>query len=151
MSDGSDDDQQAVVLSQTGKKLIMKPVRLMKVFHRRRMPKLFLKVVVPDTIPAVTSSTPSPTDTEPSLTTPAVVENEPADNATGNAPAEARGPDTVSQAAGNVETEDAPVASTPVVALPAGLTPAVLRQLLAAAEQLQNTQGAKNLTPQKRK
>ena len=72
------------------------------------MPKLFLRVVVPETVPAVTPSTPAPTDTEPTLTSPAVVENEPADTATGNAPAEASGPDTVNQA-GNVETEDAPV------------------------------------------
>ena len=108
-------------------------------------------MTAPGTVPAVTPSTSVPTNTGPTLTSPAVVEIEPADTATENAPAEASRPDTVDQSGQNIEAEDASVADTPKFALPAGLTPAVLRQLLAAAEQLQKTQGTGNLTPQKRK
>ena len=107
-------------------------------------------MIAPEEVPAVTPNTSAPTGTEPTSTNSTVVGNESAVIGTENAPAEASGPDAVDQSAGNVETEDAPVASTPVFALPAELTPAILR-LVTAAAQLQKTQGTENLTPQKRK
>ena len=151
VSQGSDNDQELVLPLQTGKEADNEAGQIDEDISRNKNAPVVSDVVVPEAVPAVAPRTSAPVDSEPTLTSPAVVENEPADASTGNAPAEASGPDTVDQSAGNVETEDAPVTSIPVFALLAGLTPDVLRQLLAAAEQMQRTQGTENWTPQKRK
>ena len=73
-------------------------------------------MLAPKEVPAATPNTSAPTDTEPTSTNLAAVGNEPADIATENAPAESSGPDAVEQSDGSVETEDTPVANTPVFA-----------------------------------
>ena len=106
---------------------------------------------VPGTVPAVMPNTTTPTNSDSTLTSPAVVETELTDTVVENAPAEESRPDTVGQSSQDIQARDAPPTDTPEFTLPAGLTPAVSRQLLAAEEQMQKTQGTGNLTPQKRK
>ena len=104
VSEGSDDDQQAVLPSQTGKEADNGAGQMDEDISQNKNALVVSDIVVSETVSAVTPSTPAPTDTKPTLTSPAMGENEPADTATGNAPAEASGPDTVDQSAEKFET-----------------------------------------------